>query len=114
MDLWLQIPISKVYSRILQSCTALNIKVILCHGIAFQLRQLAEERNIDYTDDRGEGPTNESTLQLAIDATGIASAQIMKGLSQRSLPYNFCNAVQARQLELKGGSISNTPESAMA
>ncbi len=82
---------------------SLNIKVILCHGIAFQLRQLAEERNIDYTDDRGEGPTNESTLQLAIDATGIASAQIMKGLSQRSLPYSFCNAVQARPVGIEGG-----------
>ena len=82
---------------------SLNIKIILCHGIAYQIREIANARGISITDDRGEGPTDDATLQLAIDATGVTSAQIMKGLSEQSLPYNFCNAIEARPVGIESG-----------
>lgn len=82
---------------------SLNIKVVLCHGIAYQIRELAETRSLKYTDDRGEGPTDDTTLQLAIDATGIASGMIMRGLAEQSLPYTISNAVQARPVGIESG-----------
>lgn len=83
---------------------SLNIKVIICHGIAYQIRELATQRTVKYTDDRGEGPTDDNTLQLAIDATGIASSKIMKELAGRSLPYSITNAVDARPIGIERGT----------
>lgn len=82
---------------------SLNIKLVLCHGIAHQIRELAAQRSLQYTDDRGEGPTDDITLQLAIDSTGFALSTIMRGLSEQSLPYTICNAVQARPVGIEGG-----------
>jgi len=82
---------------------SLNIKVILCHGISYQIREIAAERGVSITDDRGEGPTDDATLDLAIDANGIALANIMKGLSEKSLPYSLINAVEARPVGISNG-----------
>ncbi|MEQ9824873.1 MAG: amino-acid N-acetyltransferase [Puniceicoccaceae bacterium] len=82
---------------------SLNIKVVLCHGIAQQIRTLAAERNVTISDERGEGRTDDATLKLAIDATGVAAAQIMRGLSEQSLPYTFCNAIDARPVGIEQG-----------
>ena len=82
---------------------SLGIRIVFCHGIAQQIREIAEERGLNYTDDRGEGPTDATTLKLAIDATGVASAQIMKGLSELALPYSFNNAISARPVGIETG-----------
>ena len=82
---------------------SLNIKLVICHGIAYQIRELAYIRSLEYTDDRGEGPTDDTTLQLAIDATGMAMSAMMRGLSEHSLPYAISNAVQARPVGVEGG-----------
>jgi len=82
---------------------SLGIRVVFCHGVAHQIRKIAEERNLTYTEDRGEGPTDARTLKLAIEATGIASAQIMKGLSELALPYSITNAVSARPVGIEAG-----------
>jgi amino-acid N-acetyltransferase len=82
---------------------SLNIKVIVCFGIAHQIRKLADSRSITYTNDRGEGPTDDATLALAMEASQSVSEVIMKGLAEQSLPFAISNTVQARPIGVEGG-----------
>jgi amino-acid N-acetyltransferase len=82
---------------------SLNIKVLLCHGVAQQIRDLADERKLQFTNDRGDGPTDDTTLSLAIDASAQVSASILKGLAEQNLPYCVTNSVQARPMGVENG-----------
>ncbi|MCG8525488.1 MAG: amino-acid N-acetyltransferase [Opitutales bacterium] len=82
---------------------SLNIKVILCHGIAYQLRELSAKENTPITDDRGEGPTNEATLELSKQASAAVSQTISSALAQRSIPFSFNNAIKVRPAGILGG-----------
>src|SRR5476649_1878612 len=56
---------------------SLHIRVLLVHGIGRQLKRLGEQRGVAISDVYGGGPTDAQTLKLAIEASALASHQIL-------------------------------------
>lgn len=82
---------------------SLNIKLVLVAGIGKQLERLAQEKNLPLSDMRGEGPTDDLTLRLAIEAAGIVTHQLQQGLTTTGLKCALTNAVRATEVGVIGG-----------
>lgn len=82
---------------------SLHIKIVLTHGISHQLLRLGQMRDVALTDQRGEGPTDEATLELAIEAAAAVSHQIMRGLTANGLKCALSNAVRATEVGVLKG-----------
>jgi amino-acid N-acetyltransferase len=74
---------------------SLGIKVVLVHGIGFQLRDLSASRNIPISNVDGTGVTDAATLDLAIRASSRVAHALIEGLTQSSLKCAVTNAVRA-------------------
>ncbi|HTA95159.1 MAG TPA: amino-acid N-acetyltransferase, partial [Verrucomicrobiae bacterium] len=55
---------------------SLNIRVVLVHGAAAQIRTLGEERNVKPSNLDGTGVTDADTLQLALTAANRLTHEI--------------------------------------
>ncbi|MFW6354065.1 MAG: amino-acid N-acetyltransferase [Verrucomicrobiota bacterium] len=75
----------------------LSIKLVIIFGIGAQLQRLAAERAIAITDARGYGPTDASTLELAIEASGRVAHHLTQGLTRKGLKTAQVNAVRATE-----------------
>ncbi|MGB1127208.1 MAG: amino-acid N-acetyltransferase [Opitutales bacterium] len=82
---------------------SLNIKVVLAHGIGLQLRDLARKRGVEITDPHGEGVTDNTTLELATEATASVNLQIVQGLSKNKLRCAATNAVRSKEIGILKG-----------
>ena len=82
---------------------SLNIHIIIVHGIGQQLIHLAESKGLAISNAYGEGPTDEQTLALAIEASGIVSQTVMAGLSQNNIKCAICNAIRATDIGILQG-----------
>lgn len=82
---------------------SLNIRVVLVHGAAAQIRTLAEEQGVTPSNLDGSGVTDESTLRLALTAANRLSHEILEGLSTHDLRAASTNAVIAHPLGILGG-----------
>lgn len=82
---------------------SLKIKVIIVHGIGRQLSELCEEKKIPFNDRQGEGPTDEKTLELAIQASSIIAHKIMRGLTQNGLACQQDNSVRGTPMGVVHG-----------
>lgn len=60
---------------------SLSVRVVLVHGASHQITELAARRGITVTNSDGTGITDETTLELAIDAAIRLTNGIMEGLS---------------------------------
>ena len=76
---------------------SLNIKVILVHGIGCQLRAIAEEQDMPISNVYGDGPTDEITMQFALEASAKASQRILEGLTGAGLKCALSNAVRGAE-----------------
>lgn len=74
---------------------SLNINVVLVHGAARQMEELALRRHIQLSDFQGERVTDEATLDLAIDATSRLLNTVLQGLTTVDLRAASPNAVVA-------------------
>jgi len=74
---------------------SLAIKVVLVHGISHQLRELAALRDQTISNSDGTGPTDATTLDLAVRASSRISHLILEGMTQNSLKAVVTNAVRA-------------------
>jgi amino-acid N-acetyltransferase len=74
---------------------SLNIRVVLVHGAAEQIKTLAGAQNIQASDLDGAGVTDAPTLQIAIDAANRLTHEILEGLSANDLRGAHTNAVIA-------------------
>ena len=74
---------------------SLNIRVVLVHGVAAQIRALADERRVAASDDVGSGVTDGVTLDLAIAAATRLTYEILKGLSANDLRGACANVIVA-------------------
>jgi len=75
----------------------LSIKIVIVFGIGDQLQRLATQRGLDISDSRGYGPTDQLTLDLGVEASGIVAHKIKMGLTQMGLDIAACNAVRATE-----------------
>ena len=82
---------------------SLNIKVILVHGAAHQIEQLAEERHLPISNSDGTGVTDGTTLGLSIDAAIRITNEIMQGLTAVDLRAAYANAIIAHPFGIRGG-----------
>jgi amino-acid N-acetyltransferase len=81
---------------------SLSIKIILVHGIGWQLQKLSESgAAISNTD--GTGVTDETTLNLAIDASSRLTHHIMEGLTTVDLRAAHANVLVAHPAGILGG-----------
>jgi amino-acid N-acetyltransferase len=83
---------------------SLSIKVVLVHGASYQILKLAKERGVKLTNSDGTGVTDETTLQVSVDAAIRLTNQIMEGLSAVDLRAAYVNAVIAHPAGILGGT----------
>ncbi len=82
---------------------SLNIRVILVHGAAFQLEELAAERGVTISNSDGTGITDEATLALGIEASIAITNGIMQGLTSVDLRAVYGNVIVAHPYGIRGG-----------
>jgi len=82
---------------------SLNIRVVLCHGAAAQIKALAEEQKISTSNLDGGGITDAATLKLALTAANRLTHEILEGLSANDLRAASTNAIIAHPLGIIGG-----------
>jgi amino-acid N-acetyltransferase len=82
---------------------SLNIRVVLVHGAAEQIRSLAEKQGVTASDLDGAGVTDAVTLQLAIEAANQITHEILGGLSANDFSAACSNAVIAHPLGIING-----------
>jgi amino-acid N-acetyltransferase len=74
---------------------SLNIRVVIVHGAAEQIRLLAEAQHVQPSDLEGTGVTDGPTLQLALTAANRLTHEILEGLSVHDLRAACPNVVVA-------------------
>ncbi|MDF1849467.1 MAG: amino-acid N-acetyltransferase [Verrucomicrobiales bacterium] len=74
---------------------SLNIKVVLVHGAAAQIKALGEKRGISLSNIDGTGVTDETTLEVSMDAISRLSNSIMQSLTTVKLQAASANAIHA-------------------
>jgi amino-acid N-acetyltransferase len=74
------------------------------HGASHQIEELAKKRGIPVTNSDGTGITNDSTLEIAIDAAIRLTNGIMEGLSAVDLRAAYANAIIAHPAGILGGT----------
>jgi amino-acid N-acetyltransferase len=82
---------------------SLNIRVIICHGAAAQIRALAEEQGLKASNTDGAGITDAETLKLALTAANRLTHEILEGLSTNDLRAASTNAIIAHPMGILGG-----------
>lgn len=82
---------------------SLNIRVVLVHGAAAQIKALAGEQKITPSNLDGAGITDEATLKLALTAANRLTHEMLEGLSANDLRAACTNAVIAHPLGIIQG-----------
>ena len=82
---------------------SLNIRVVLVHGAAAQIKALGEEQNIKPSDIDGSGITDANTLKLALTAANRLTHEILEGLSANDLRAASTNAIIAHPMGIIQG-----------
>ena len=74
---------------------SLNIRVVIVHGAAEQIRVLADAQHVRASDLEGTGVTDAATLELALTAATRLTHEILEGLSVHDLRAACPNVVVA-------------------
>src|SRR5437667_1112971 len=82
---------------------SLNIRVVLVHGAAAQIKTLAEQQKITPSDLDGSGITDAETLKLALTAANRLTHEILEGLSANDLRAACTNAIIAHPMGIIQG-----------
>jgi amino-acid N-acetyltransferase len=82
---------------------SLNIRVVIVHGAAEQIKALAEKQGVQPSNLDGTGVTDAATLQLAIEAANRLTHEILQGLSANDLRAASSNAIVAHPLGIIHG-----------
>jgi amino-acid N-acetyltransferase len=82
---------------------SLNIRVVLVHGAAAQIKSLATEQKVQPSDLAGSGITDAQTLKLALTAANRLTHEILEGLSANDLRAACTNAIIAHPLGIIQG-----------
>ncbi len=82
---------------------SLNIRVVLVHGAAAQIKILSAEQKIPASDLTGTGITDAVTLKLALTAANRLTHEILEGLSANDLRAACTNAIIAHPVGILQG-----------
>lgn len=82
---------------------SLNIRVVLVHGAAEEIRALAGAQHVEASDLEGTGVTDARTLALAITAANRLTHEILEGLSANDLRAACPNVVTSHPVGIIQG-----------
>ncbi|MSU20311.1 MAG: amino-acid N-acetyltransferase [Pedosphaera sp.] len=82
---------------------SLNVRVVLVHGAAEQIRALAQQQCVTPSDLEGSGVTDSETLKLALTAANRLTHEILEGLSANDLRAACTNAIIAHPVGIIQG-----------
>src|SRR5438132_12099267 len=82
---------------------SLNIRVVIAHGAAAQIKALAEEQHQVASDLDGSGITDAGTLKLALTAANRLTHEILEGLSANDLRAAATNGIIAHPMGILQG-----------
>jgi amino-acid N-acetyltransferase len=82
---------------------SLNIRIVLVHGAAAQIRALAEQQHVTASDTEGTGITDATTLSLALTAANRLTHEILEGLSANDLRAATTNVIIAHPMGIIQG-----------
>src|SRR5689334_3336277 len=82
---------------------SLNIRVVLVHGAAAQIKALAEQQKVKASDLDGTGVTDAETLKLALTGANRLTHEILEGLSANDLRAACSNAITAHPMGILQG-----------
>src|SRR5437870_4456922 len=82
---------------------SLNIRVVLVHGAAAQIKALAEEQKVTPSNLDGTGVTDAETLKLALTGANRLTHEILEGLSTNDLRAASANAIIAHPMGIIQG-----------
>jgi len=82
---------------------SLNIRVVLVHGAAAQIKVLADEQKIKSSNLDGAGITDAATLKLALTAANRLTHEMLEGLAANDLRAACTNAIIAHPLGIIQG-----------
>lgn len=74
---------------------SLAIRVVIVHGIGWQIQELSKIRSIPITNADGVGVTDAATLDLAVRASARVAHLLLEGLTQNALKAAITNSVRA-------------------
>jgi amino-acid N-acetyltransferase len=82
---------------------SLNIRVVIVHGAAAQIKALAEEQAVKPSNLDGAGITDAETLKLALTAANRLTHEILEGLAANDLRAVTTNGIVAHPLGILHG-----------
>jgi amino-acid N-acetyltransferase len=82
---------------------SLSVRIVLVHGAAHQIGQLALDRGVRASNTDGTGITDEPTLKVALDAATTLMNDIMQGLTSVDLRAAYANVVIAHPAGILSG-----------
>ena len=82
---------------------SLNIRVVLVHGAAAQIKSLAEEQKVTASNLDGTGITDAPTLKLALTAANRLTHEMLEGLAANDLRAACTNAIIAHPMGIIQG-----------
>ena len=82
---------------------SLNIRVVLTHGAAAQIKAAAEQQGLQASNLDGTGVTDAATLQMALNAANRVMHEVLEGLSAHDLRAACPNAIIAHPLGIIQG-----------
>jgi amino-acid N-acetyltransferase len=82
---------------------SLSIRLVIVHGAAHQIRELAAQTGAKLSNADGTGITDAETLNLALTAANRITHEVMEGLASGDLRAASTNAVVAHPFGIVGG-----------
>ncbi len=82
---------------------SLNVRVVLVHGAAMQIRELAEKRGVGLSNSDGTGITDETTLEVSLDAITRLNSAVMQSLTTLRIRAATSNAIIAHPAGIVSG-----------
>jgi amino-acid N-acetyltransferase len=82
---------------------SLSIRLVIVHGAAHQIEELAKQSKVAISNSDGTGITDAETLKLALTAANRITHEVLEGLASNDLRAAYTNAVIAHPFGIVGG-----------
>ena len=82
---------------------SLSIRLVIVHGAAHQIQELAKQAGVTVSNADGTGITDAETLKLALTAANRITHEVLEGLASSDLRAAYTNAVIAHPFGIVGG-----------
>jgi amino-acid N-acetyltransferase len=82
---------------------SLSIRLVIVHGAAHQITELAQQTGVKISNADGTGITDAETLKLALTAANRITHEVLEGLASCDLRACYTNAVIAHPFGIVGG-----------